>query len=208
VALVIFPFFVAGVVDNIGVAGDALFDGAAGTARAAAFSLFFFSLVAGGGTASMGGGGRGHNDDLDLVAGSLCNVRCQQQQDTRSCGGSDLGGGGSPTFGLGKVDLLPLHGNIGLANQVSEVDGALRFFTGQSRPEGAVLLMDRNPLQLNPGRSFVGGHLKVDGQLLDGTIPPRHAPVKDIHDDALNECLGMVYIPINFLCSMVAQDYS
>jgi hypothetical protein len=98
---------------------------------------------------------------------------------------------------------------VGLADQVGEVGGALAlvFFTSRNWPKGAVLLMDGNPLQLNPGHSFVGGHIKFNRQLSEGILPPRHAPVKDIHDGALNECLGIVYIPINDLCGVVAQDY-
>ncbi len=38
-------------------------------------------------------------------------------------------------------------------------------------------------------------------------LPPRQAPVKGIHDGALNEYLGTVYIPINVLCGVVAHDY-
>jgi hypothetical protein len=36
-------------------------------------------------------------------------------------------------------------------------------------------------------------------------LPPQHVPIKDIQDDALNECLGIVYISINFICSVVAR---
>ncbi len=50
--------------------------------------------------------------------------------------------------------------------------------------------MDNDPLQLEPWRSFVGGHLKVNRQLPDNIPPPLHAPVKDIHKGALNECLA------------------
>jgi hypothetical protein len=32
-------------------------------------------------------------------------------------------------------------------------------------------------------------------------LPPPHGIVKDIHNGALNECLGIVYIPINVLRS-------
>jgi hypothetical protein len=67
---------------------------------------------------------------------------------------------------------------VELADQVSEVDGAFWISTGQNQPEGAVLLMDGNPLQLDPRRSFVGGHLKVDRQLPDGILPPDTRPSK------------------------------
>ncbi len=69
---VILPFFVAGAVHSVGIAVDALSDAAAGAAGAAAFFLFFFVLAAAEGT--MGGEGKWHDDDLDLVAGRLCNV--------------------------------------------------------------------------------------------------------------------------------------
>jgi hypothetical protein len=54
---------------------------------------------------------------------------------------------------------------VWLADQVSEVDGPLGLFTSWNQPKGAVLLMDSDPLQLAPGRSFVGRHLKVNRQL-------------------------------------------
>jgi hypothetical protein len=38
-------------------------------------------------------------------------------------------------------------------------------------------------------------------------LPPQHAPIQDIHNGALNECLGIVYIPIKVLCGVVAKDY-
>ena len=94
-----------------------------------------------------GGEGREHHDDIGLVAGSLYNVRRQQQRDARSCGGSgDGGGGGSPTFGIGKVSCRPLHGVVGLTNRAGEIDGALWVLTGRNRPEGAMLPMDGDPL--------------------------------------------------------------
>jgi hypothetical protein len=37
-------------------------------------------------------------------------------------------------------------------------------------------------------------------------LPPQHAPIEDIHDGALNECLGIVYISINVLCSVTFFD--
>jgi hypothetical protein len=67
--------------------------------------------------------------------------------------------------------------------------------------------MNGNPLQLDPGQSFVGGHLKVDRQPPDGILPPRHVLIRDIHDGALNKCLGIIYIPINGLCGVVSQDF-
>ncbi len=71
----------------------------------------------------------------------------------------------------------------------------------------AMLSMNGDPLQLDPWRSFVGGHLKVDRQLPDGVLPPWHASIEDIHDGALNDFLCIVYIPITDLCSVVAQNY-
>ncbi len=39
-------------------------------------------------------------------------------------------------------------------------------------------------------------------------LPPWYVPiVKDIHDGSLNECLGIVYIPIKVLRGAVTQDY-
>ncbi len=38
-------------------------------------------------------------------------------------------------------------------------------------------------------------------------LPHRYAPIEDIQDSALNECLGIVYIFINVLHGVVAQDY-
>jgi hypothetical protein len=154
-----------------------------------------------------GEGSRGHNDDLDLIAGSLCDVRCRQQQDARIFGDSgNCGGGGGLTFGAGKVGCRPLCGMVGLGNQVSEIYRALWVFTGQNRPEDAILSIDGDPLQLDPKRSFIRGHLKVDRQLLDGILPPWHAPIKYIHDSALNECLGIVYIAVDVPHGMVAQN--
>ena len=125
------------------------------------------------------GEGRGHNDDLDLVAGSLCDVRRRQQQDTRSCGGSGDGGeGSSPTFGIGKLGCRPLHGVVGLTDQVGEIDGALWVFTSRNRPEGAMLSMDGNPLQFDSERRIFGGHLEVNRQLPDGILPPGARPSK------------------------------
>ena len=91
--------------------------------------------------------GRGHDDDLDLVAGNLCDMRHRQQQDAMSWGGGGNGGGGdSSTFGIGKVGCRPLHGVVGLTNRVGKIDGALWVFTGRNRPEGAMLPMDGDPL--------------------------------------------------------------
>jgi hypothetical protein len=93
------------------------------------------------------GEGRGHDDDLDLVAGSLCDMRRRQQRDGMSWGGGGDGGGGDgPTFGVGKVGRQPLQGVVGLTNRVGEIDGALWVFTGRNRPEGAMLPMDGDPL--------------------------------------------------------------
>jgi hypothetical protein len=49
-------------------------------------------------------------------------------------------------------------------------------------------------------------HLEVDRQLPDGILPPRRAPIKDIHDGALKECLGIVYIAVDVLPGMFAQN--
>ena len=43
-------------------------------------------------------------------------------------------------------------------------------------------------------------------QLPDGILPPWCAFVKDIHDGALKESLGIVYVAIDVLCGMVAQN--
>ncbi len=52
---VVLPFFMAWVVEAIGVAVNALLDAAASAAGAAAFFLFLFVLAAAGGTALMRG---------------------------------------------------------------------------------------------------------------------------------------------------------
>ncbi len=49
-------------------------------------------------------------------------------------------------------------------------------------------------------------HLEVDRQLPDGILPPWLAPVKDIYDGALKERLGIVYVAVDVLCGMVAQN--
>jgi len=49
-------------------------------------------------------------------------------------------------------------------------------------------------------------HLEVHRQLLDGILPPRCAPVKDIYDGALKERLGIVYVAVDVLRGMVAQN--
>ena len=69
-----------------------------------------------------------------------------------------------------------------------------------------MLSMDGDPLKSNSDCMIFRGHLEVDRQLPDGILPPRRAPIKDIHDGALKECLGIVYIAIDVLCSMVAQN--
>ena len=60
----------------------------------------------------VGDKGEGHDDDLNLVVGSLCgNVRYRRRQDVRSCRG--IGGDSSPTFDIGKVGRPPLHCVVG-----------------------------------------------------------------------------------------------
>ena len=49
-------------------------------------------------------------------------------------------------------------------------------------------------------------YLEVDRQLPDGILPPRRVPIKDIHDGALKECLGIVYVAVDVLRGMVAQN--
>jgi len=48
------------------------------------------------------------------------------------------------------------------------------------------------------------GILKSNRQLPDGILPPRHASIKDIHDDALKEHLGIVYVAVDVHRGMVA----
>jgi len=170
---VVLPFFVVGAVDGIGVAVDAL----------SVLSLLI--RPRGGVRRSVQGEGREHDDDIDLVAGSLCDLRRrrQRQQDARSCGGSgDGGGGGSPTFGIGKVGCRPLHRVARLADQVGEIDGALWVFTSRgNRPEGAMLLlsMDGDLLKFDSEHSIFGGHLEVDHKNFQmAFFPPGVRPSK------------------------------
>ena len=67
-----------------------------------------------------------------------------------------------------------------------------------------MLSMDGNLLQFDSERRIFGGHLEVDRQLPDGILPPRRAPIKE--DGALKECLGIVYVAIDVLRGMVAQN--
>ena len=84
---------------------------------------------------------------LSPAVGILCNMRRRRQQDAMSWGGGGNGrGGDGPTFGIGKVGRRPHHSVVGLTNRVGEIDGALWFFTGRNRPEGAVLPIDGDPL--------------------------------------------------------------
>jgi len=46
----------------------------------------------------------------------------------------------------------------------------------------------------------------LNRQLPDGILPPRRASVKDIHDGALKESLGIVYAAVDVLRGMVAQN--
>ena len=84
--------------------------------------------------------------------------------------------------------------------------GELIEFIGLNRPEGTMLLMDADPRQFNSECRFVREHLEVDHQLPDGILPPRRASVKDIHDGALKERGGIVYVAVDILCGMVAQN--
>jgi len=84
---------------------------------------------------------------------------------------------------------------VGLADRVGEIDGALWVFTSRNRPEGAMLSMDGDPLKSDSER-----------KLPDGILPPWREPIKDIHDGALKECLGIFYIIVDVLRSMVAQN--
>ena len=48
--------------------------------------------------------------------------------------------------------------------------------------------------------------MKSNRQLPDGILPPWRASVKDIHDGALKELLGIVYVAVDVLRGMVAQN--
>ena len=69
-----------------------------------------------------------------------------------------------------------------------------------------MLLIDVDPHQFDSKHRFVGGHLKVFHQLKVGTLPPWCTSVKDIYDGALKERLGIVYVAVDVLCGMVAQN--
>ena len=69
-----------------------------------------------------------------------------------------------------------------------------------------MLSMNGDPLTFYSKRRIFGGHLEVDHQLPDGILPPRRVPIKDICDGALKECLGLVYVAVDVLCGMVAQN--
>ena len=79
--LSVLPFFVAEAVDVIDVAVKALSVAATVAAIGVALSLLFHPC--GGVRCSIHHGeeGKGHDDDLDLVNGSLCDVRCWRQGD-------------------------------------------------------------------------------------------------------------------------------
>jgi hypothetical protein len=66
--------------------------------------------------------------------------------------------------------------------------------------------MDSNPLQFDSDRRFFGGHLKSNCKLPDGNLPPWRASVKDIHDGALKEHLGIVYVAVDVLRGMVTRN--
>ena len=69
-----------------------------------------------------------------------------------------------------------------------------------------MLLMDSNPLQFDSERRFFGGHLEVKPSTSRQHSSPRHASIKDIHNGALKECIGIVHIAVDVLRSMVAQN--
>ncbi len=69
-----------------------------------------------------------------------------------------------------------------------------------------MLSMDGDSLKLDTERRIFGGHLEVDRQFPDGILPPRCVPIKDIHNGALKECLVIVYVAVDVLHSMVAQN--
>ena len=69
-----------------------------------------------------------------------------------------------------------------------------------------MLPMDVDPPRFDSRHRIFGGHLEVGRQLADGILPPRRASVKDIHDGALKEHLGIVYIAVDVLRGMVAQN--
>ncbi len=48
--------------------------------------------------------------------------------------------------------------------------------------------------------------MKSNRQLPDGILPPWRASVKDIHNGALKEHLGIVYSAVDVLRGMVAQN--
>ncbi len=81
-------------------------------------------------------------------------------------------------------------------------------FIGRNRPEGAMLPMpmDVDPTRFDSRHRIFGGHLEVDRQLPDGILPPRRALVKDIYDGALKERLGIVYVAVDVLHGIVAQN--
>ncbi len=114
------------------------------------------------------GEGRGHDDDLDLVADSLCDVRRRRQQDARSCGGSGDGrGGGSPTFGVGKVGRRPLHSVVRLTNRVGKIDEALWVFSGWNRIANND---DTEDAQKEESRGGVGGGYRAQHMTIRKTL--------------------------------------
>ena len=66
--------------------------------------------------------------------------------------------------------------------------------------------MDVDPTRFDSRHMIFGGHLEVDRQLPDGILPPRRALVKDIYDGALKERLGIVYVAVDVLRGIVAQN--
>ena len=50
------------------------------------------------------------------------------------------------------------------------------------------------------------GISKLNHKLPDGILPPCRASIKDIHDGALKEHLGIVYVAVDVLRGMVARN--
>ena len=131
---------------------------------------------------------------------------------TRRDGGGGVGGGKNGVSGGSSTDRdngdhdadgdHRRHPRVGYGASAGE----LIEFIGQNRPKGAMLSMDGDPLKFDSKRRFFGGHLEVDHQLPNGILPPRRAPVKNIHNGALKECLGLFYVAIDVLRGMVAQN--
>ena len=79
-------------------------------------------------------------------------------------------------------------------------------FSRRNWPEDTVLTMDVTPLQLDIAAWIVGWHLEVNHQLPDDILPPWRVSIEDTHDGALQKILGIVDIPENILCGVVAKS--